>query len=152
MCWQQINFFSSFSSKDPCGSNVVNNISSDVLYLFTDSLESTKSYKIFLIDLCMQFSRYIKMQALSELRICSWLTLHQSSEPKISFELWSLVKPVFNSTALLNGLAVISCSSSLPVFMLNFDGDSVSVFSFFNLAATYSPTPSPVQYHRPFRS
>ena len=71
MCWQQINFFSSFSSKDPCGSNVVNNISSDVLYLFTDSLESTKSYKIFLIDLCMQFSRYIKMQALSELRICS---------------------------------------------------------------------------------
>ena len=25
-------------------------------------------------------------------------------------------------------------------------------FSFFNLAATYSPTPSPVQYHRPLAS
>ena len=27
-----------------------------------------------------------------------------------------------------------------------------SSFSFFVLAATYSPTPSPVQYHRPLRS
>ena len=58
----------------------------------------------------------------------------------------------FNSTALLIGLALISCCSSLPVFILNFDSVSVFVFSFFDLAATYSPTPSPVQYHRPFRS
>ena len=57
-----------------------------------------------------------------------------------------------NSTALLIGLALISCCSSLPVFILNFDSVSVFVFSFFDLAATYSPTPSPVQYHRPFRS
>ena len=89
-----------------------------------------------------------------------------------------------NSTALLTGLAVISCCSSVPVSILNFHSGSVSVFSFFrtlvdwyfrilgevfsnlsflkfpsdlvffflNLAATYSPTPSPVQYHRPFRS
>ena len=29
---------------------------------------------------------------------------------------------------------------------------AISPYSFLNLAATYSPTPSPVQYHRPFRS
>ena len=84
----------------------------------------------------------------------------------------------FNSTALLIGLALISCCSSLPVSMpkdfvrsfrtlvdwyfrilgevfsnlsfLKFPSDLV--FFFLNLAATYSPTPSPVQYHRPFRS
>ena len=83
-----------------------------------------------------------------------------------------------NSTALLTGLAVISCCSSVPVSMpkdfvrsfrtlvdwyfrilgevfsnlsfLKFPSDLV--FFFLNLAATYSPTPSPVQYHRPFRS
>ena len=83
-----------------------------------------------------------------------------------------------NSTALLAGLAVISCCSSVPVSMpkdfvrsfrtlvdwyfrilgevfsnlsfLKFPSDLV--FFFLNLAATYSPTPSPVQYHRPFRS
>ena len=79
---------------------------------------------------------------------------------------------------LLTGLAVISCCSSVPVSMpkdfvrsfrtlvdwyfrilgevfsnlsfLKFPSDLV--FFFLNLAATYSPTPSPVQYHRPFRS
>ena len=82
-----------------------------------------------------------------------------------------------NSTALLTGLAVISCCSSVPVSMpkdfvrsfrtlvdwyfrilgevfsnlsfLKFPSDLV--FFFLNLAATYSPTPSPVQYHRPLQ-
>ena len=82
-----------------------------------------------------------------------------------------------NSTALLTGLAVISCCSSVPVsmpkdFVRSFRtlvdwyfrilGEVFSNLSFLkflpkqpfflNLAATYSPTPSPVQYHRPFRS
>ena len=82
-----------------------------------------------------------------------------------------------NSTSLLMGLASISCCSSLPVSMpkdfapsfralvgwyfrilgkvfsslrfLKFPYPKLRLFSFLNLAATYSPTPSPVQYHRP---
>ena len=57
-----------------------------------------------------------------------------------------------NSTALLTGLAVISCCSSLPVSICSTSAASLPQFLSFNLAATYSPTPSPVQYHRPFRS
>ena len=37
-----------------------------------------------------------------------------------------------NSTALLIGLAVTSCCSSVPVSILNFHSGSVSVFSFFS--------------------
>ena len=57
-----------------------------------------------------------------------------------------------NSTALLIGLAVISCCSSLPVSICSTSAASLPWFLSFNLAATYSPTPSPVQYHRPLRS
>ena len=57
-----------------------------------------------------------------------------------------------NSTALLIGLAVISCCSSLPVSICSTSAASLPQFLSFNLAATYSPTPSPVQYHRPLRS
>ena len=56
-----------------------------------------------------------------------------------------------NSTALLTGLAAISCCSSVPVSML-YGGSGSAFFFFLMLAATCSPTPSPVQYHRPLRS
>ena len=112
----------------------------------------------------MQFSRYIKMRASHPDRLSSVITYTNLF--------------VYLITALLTGLAVISCCSSVPVSIpkdfvrsfrtlvdwyfrilgevfsnlsfLKFPSDLV--FFFLNLAATYSPTPSPVQYHRPFRS
>ena len=48
-----------------------------------------------------------------------------------------------NSTSLLIGLALRDCCPSLPVFIFNFDGVSILVSFLLNLAATYSPTPSP---------
>ena len=126
----------------------------------------------------MQFSRYIKMK-FQVFRSSSDWYFHQSLETKMCF--WVLITgetSYHNSTALLTGLAAISCCSSVPVSMpkdfvrsfrtlvdwyfrilgevfsnlsfLKFPSDLV--FFFLNLAATYSPTPSPVQYHRPFRS
>ena len=55
----------------------------------------------------------------------------------------------FHSTALLIRLALRDCCPSLPVFIFNFGSGSAFAFFLLNLAATYSPTPSPVQYHRP---
>ena len=80
-----------------------------------------------------------------------WLPVIRNQKP-----FWPLItgNPSYaNSTALLIGLALISCCSSLPVSILIFNicSGSASV-SFLRLAATYSPTPSPVQYHRPLRS
>ena len=82
-----------------------------------------------------------------------------------------------NSPSLLIGLALRDCCPSLPVFMpkdfarsfralvgwyfrilgevlsslrfLKFPYPKQRLYFFLNLAATYSPTPSPVQYHRP---
>ena len=121
----------------------------------------------------MQFSRYIKMRASHPDRLSSVITYTNLFVYLITGE-----TSYHNSTALLTGLAVISCCSSVPVSMpkdfvrsfrtlvdwyfrilgevfsnlsfLKFPSDLV--FFFLNLAATYSPTPSPVQYHRPFRS
>ena len=97
---------------------------------------------------CMRFSRYILF----------WL-FYQSSEIKISFHLWSLVNPVMlNSTALLVGLTWryfplinttifhLSLCSCLYLYKKAF------AYFLIDSAATYSPTPSPVQYHRPLRS
>ena len=156
----------------------------------------------------MQFSRYIKMRAnRKQLYVTSLLVKVQMlfdalacnamSDKTVGFRashpdrLSSVITytnlfvylitgetSYHNSTALLTGLAVISCCSSVPVSMpkdfvrsfrtlvdwyfrilgevfsnlsfLKFPSDLV--FFFLNLAATYSPTPSPVQYHRPFRS
>ena len=61
-----------------------------------------------------------------------------------------------NSTALLIGLARNPlCSVFLARIYMNFSNvssGSASVSSFLNLAATCSPTPLPVQYHRPLGS
>ena len=97
---------------------------------------------------CMRFSRYILF----------WL-FYQSSEIKISFHLWSLVNPaMLNSTALLVGLTWryfplinttifhLSLCSCLYLYKKAF------AYFLIDSAATYSPTPSPVQYHRPPRS
>ena len=54
-----------------------------------------------------------------------------------------------NSTSLLIGLALRDCCPSLPVFIFNLGSNSALSLFLLNLAATYSPTPSPVQYHRP---
>ena len=156
----------------------------------------------------MQFSRYIKMRAdRKQLYVTSLLVKVQMlfdalacnamSDKTVGFRVSHLDRlssvitytnlfvylitgetSYHNSTALLTGLAVISCCSSVPVSMpkdfvrsfrtlvdwyfrilgevfsnlsfLKFPSDLV--FFLLNLAATYSPTPSPVQYHRPFRS
>ena len=133
-------FFLSLFSSD-CIVNVVNNITSDVLYKIYKILYHWFSlYAVFKVHkdasgcknssalkACFHkqvcFCRHwhvmpwaIRPEVL-ELRICFWLIVYQSSEPKTSFELWSLVNPAFNSTSLLIGLAAISCCSSLPVFI-----------------------------------
>ena len=58
----------------------------------------------------------------------SWLIFYQSFKEKISFLLKSLVK------------------QPVSIFI------RFPCFSFFDLAATCSPTSSPMQYHRPLRS
>ena len=75
-------------------------------------------------------------------------------KPELSFKplITGKTSVIINSTALLYGLAVISCCSSLPVSMINFSRQRICLFLFLFLAATCSPTPSPVQYHRPLKA
>ena len=79
----------------------------------------------------MRFSRYV------------FLWLYQPDENKTFFIPSSLINELYVNPS---GIALI-CKMrgvKLPGFSL--------ICFFFDLAATCSPTPSPVQYHRPLRS
>ena len=129
--------------------------------------------------LCMQFSRYIQIRISKTLRASHLLLTDCLSVIRTQNFFWTLItgKPSVNSTALLIGSALKDCCPSLPVFMpkdfarsfralvgwyfrilgevlsslrfLKFPYPKQRLYFFLNLAATYSPTPSPVQYHRP---
>ena len=83
-----------------------------------------------------------------ELRICFWLIVYQSSELKTSFELWSLVNPALTALPCWLGWPDGLLSAHTSIYVQLRWRFHLSFFSL-NLAATYSPTPSPVQYHRP---
>ena len=133
--------------------NVVN-ITSDVLIKIFKNLIISISY--------MQFSRYIKMFSLlrASTSVQFWLNLYQSLEN------WNLIlnfnslitgkTSYHNSTSLLMRLAPISCCSSFACIYMNLpnicSGSASCSSIFYSLAATYSPAPSPVKYHRPLES
>ena len=67
----------------------------------------------------MQFSRYIQIRISKTHRASHLLLTDCLSVIRTQNFFWTLItgKPSVNSTALLIGLAVISCCSSLPVFI-----------------------------------
>ena len=105
----------------------------------------------------MKFSKYISQQILfssadngdGEIRTLDPLlarqVLSQLSYAPILMGLSGLEPP----TSRLSG--VRSNQLSYKPFSVQPPSGALNFF-FFNLAATYSPTPSPVQYHRPLRS
>ena len=105
--------------------------------------------KLDIIDLLFQYSVF-KEQI--------WLNFYQSLETwKFTFNSLITGKTSYrNSTALLMRLAPISCCSSLACIYMNLpnicSGSASCSSIFYSLAATYSPAPSPVKYHRPLRS
>ena len=107
----------------------------------------------------MQFSRYMVMCHSFKLYIYSFLTeVYQSLETrKLTFNSLITGKTSYhNSTSLLIRLAPISCCSSFACIYMNLpnicSGSASCSSIFYSLAATYSPAPSPVKYHRPLES
>ena len=126
-------------------------ITSDVLIKIFKNLIISISY--------MQFSRYMVMCHSFKLYIYSFLTeVYQSLETwKLTFNSLITGKTSYhNSTSLLIRLAPISCCSSFACIYMNLpnicSGSASCSSIFYSLAATYSPAPSPVKYHRPLES
>ena len=149
----KVNFLDSFSSNCVVIITLFITITSDVLIKIFKNLIISISY--------MQFSRYMVMYHSFELCILfNWLNFYQSLEN------WNLIlnfnslitgkTSYHNSTSLLMSLAPISCCSSFACIYMNLpnicSGSASCSSIFYSLAATYSPAPSPVKYHRPLES
>ena len=145
--------------------NSVNNRYIDVFLscVFRDTLISLNVlYQGYLINFNqisrMQFSRYISTDALSVIRNIKYSVLWTSYLKSLITGKTSYINSssrlIRVSTGLYDSYLAPSCfrQDSLSNACFIFIRFPTCCFLFFDLAPTCSPTPSPVQYHRPIGS